>query len=168
MPVATVPAQASLDTIRAWFSGWYVWETAGRWHARRRDEYFRQEARDDAPAYAVHADDPFTLMVYLMVESGCVLPDLRWYCALPRAEARWLASDHGPLGSGTVGFIAWEGGSWVTMDDAALEALKHLGTLSHHTDGRITYRREDVHQQIPCLTFGRDTYPVEPAGTAGS
>ncbi len=162
MPVATMPAQASLDMIQAWFSGWYVWETSGRWHARRRDEHFQQEARDDAPAYAVHADDPFILVVYLTVQSGCVLPDLEWYCELPRTEARWLASEHGPLGSRTdEGFIAWEGEGWVTMDDAALQALKHLGSLSHHADGRITYSREDSSQNVPCVTFGRDMYPVQ-------
>ncbi len=157
--VAVVDAE--LETVRTWFDGWYIWETeGGRWHARRRDEYFQQEHRAGAPVYAVHANDLATLVVYLTVQSGAVPQDLMWECELPRAEAKWLASKCGPLGGGTGGFIAWEGGSRITMDAAAFGALKHLGEVDYHRDGRITYRGE-----VPCVTFGRDMYPVWPVGS---
>ncbi len=157
-----VAVDAELETVRTWFTGWYIWESeASGWHARRHDEHFQQEHRSGAPVYAVHAGDLATLVVYLAVQSGIVLPDLVWECELPRAEAKWLASECGPLGGGTEGFIAWEGGSWVTMDDAAFVALRHLGEIDYHLDGRITLRGE-----VACVTFGRDTYPIWPVGSA--
>jgi hypothetical protein len=78
-----------------------------------------------------------------------------WECYLPRAEAISLSGEGGPLSNGLPGTIIWPGEGPVVLDDSAFDSLRHLGHISGTQDGRITFDGE-----TPCITFGRDRWPV--------
>ena len=84
-----------------------------------------------------------------------------WRCELPRAEADWLAGEDGPLKRRHLPGTITRTPDGVELDDAAADALRHLGTLSSAADSP-GYATEEGGGLL-VLRFGKDTYPVVPA-----
>jgi len=87
---------------------------------------------------------------------------MKYECELPRAEARWLAGEHGPLAHGLRGAITWNGHGAITLDQAAFDSLTHLGTHGRPVDGRVIYEGDQA-----CIAFDPAAFPVYPVAGPG-
>lgn len=61
--------------ISAVFPRWRVWKDDAGWHARRKGRFRDDRIVPDAPAYAVHSDDPLMLVLQLHHQDQLAPPD---------------------------------------------------------------------------------------------
>jgi hypothetical protein len=153
---ACAPDARIAAVVAGWFPDWLIWWSQHAWHARRISD-FAPKYEPGAPAFALHEQEIGTLAARLAAEEPEGAPGtIVWECELPRAEAKWLAGEHGPLSGGN-GRIVYDGGL-VGFDQVAFDHLAHLGTVSDQ-DGGIVYRGE-----MPYIAFDPVVYQVRPVG----